>query len=456
MPRVDAEKRKWWILVAMGMVLGITVLDETVVGMALPTIRSELELSTASAHWAVNAYLLVFTGFVIVGGRLGDSLGHGEFFQFGVALFAAASLLAGLAPDGIWLISARALQGLGVAIVFPASFAMITAVFPQNERGRAFGIATTVAGVFMAMGPLVGGFFSEFLSWRWIFWINLPIMAAIALVVWAAWPKPDERPRLGHALSPAALDYPGLVTLVAGLCALVIALMQGEEWGWGAPVTLSLLLGGTLAIALFVLLEARRPRPLVDLELFRNATFDGAILVFFAFQFNKMAVFVFVALYLQEVVKMNATAAGLLVLLAVVPALLSSAPAGRLADRWGSRRPALAGLLVNGAALAVIGALAPLARYDLMILPLVVWGATLPFLAVSARRAVMQAVPPAQHGQAGGINLTVQMLGGTLGVALCGAIYAATGDFRLVFLASGAQAGLMLIVAWFSLDRHEG
>ncbi len=210
----------------MSGVLGLVVLDETVVGVALATIQRDLAMSQVASHWVVNAYLLTFTCFVAIGGRLGDSLGHHGFFVFGVAIFGLASLAAGFAQNGAWLIAARALQGIGAAIVFPASWAMLTSVFPVERRGTAFGIQTTVGGTFMAMGPLVGGVFTETLSWRWIFWINLPVVAVIAAIVWAAWEAPPQKSQ-----TPSAIDTPGLITLVGGLSALVIALMQGAEWG---------------------------------------------------------------------------------------------------------------------------------------------------------------------------------------------------------------------------------
>jgi EmrB/QacA subfamily drug resistance transporter len=445
---IDDRTRKWWILAAMSGVLGLIVLDETVVGVALATIQPELAMSQVESHWVVNAYLLTFTCFVAVGGRLGDVLGHRGFFVTGVAIFGLASLAAGLAPSGAWLIAARGLQGIGAAVVFPASWAMMTSIFPAEQRGTAFGIQVTVGGLFMSMGPLLGGLFTETLSWRWIFWINLPVVAVIAAIVWSAWKAPPAECR-----GPSKIDWPGLFSLVGGLTALVTGLMQGAEWGWGAPATLALLCAGVVLLALFIVWERRTAHPLIQLGLLRDATFTGGILVFFMFQFNKIAVFVFIALYLQDALGFSPIDAGLVVMLAVVPTLVTSLLSGRAADRFGSRRPLFIGLSLNGAALILVALATTVHSVALLMAPLVVWGAMLPFIAVSARRALMSAVPKAQQGEASGVNLTVQMLGGTVGMALCSALLVATGTYWSLFLMTGALVFALLVVAWFTVER---
>lgn len=442
--------RRWWILAAMSGVLGLIVLDETVVGVALPTMRQDLGMLQVAAHWAVNAYLLTFTCFVAVGGRLGDDYGHRDVFVAGIAIFGLASLAAGSAPDGGWLIAARAAQGIGAAVIFPSSWAMMTATFPPEQRGTAFGIQTTVGGIFMATGPLIGGFFSQSISWRWIFWVNLPVVAVIAVVVMLVWkPSLDA----GRRAAAGGFDAAGLVTLIAGLVALVIALMEGSGWGWDAPLTLALLGGGVFLLALFTVMELRRADPLIELGLLRNATFTGGTLVFFMFQFNKIVVFVFVPLYLQDVLHRSPVVAGLAVMIAVLPTLVTSLASGRLTDRYGSRWPLLAGLVLNGLAVVFLGFATVLDSYALIVAPLFVWGAMLPFLAVPSRRALMGAAAKALQSQASGVNLTIQMLGGTIGMALCGTLYATTGSFRLVFLVTGAVVLATILVAWPLIER---
>ncbi len=454
MQLINDQNRKWWMLGAMSGVLGLIVLDETIVGVALATIRTDLDMSQVASHWAVNAYLLTFACFVAIGGRLGDSHDRTGVFVIGAAIFGVASLAAGFAPAGGWLIAARALQGVGAAVTFPASLAMITNIFPPEQRGAALGIQTTVAAVFMSMGPLVGGFFAETISWRWIFWINLPVIAGIACVVHAARTRPPQEERPLTATGAGSFDFVGLVTLVVGLTALVIAFMQGSEWGWGAPAVLALIGGGVVLLAFFAVTETRRSDPLIEIGLLRIATFTGGNLVFFMFQFNKMVVFVFVALYLQNVLRASPIDAGAALLIAVLPTLFTSLFAGKAVDRFGSRWPLLIGLLVNASALALVALATTYDRYALIVAPLVVWGATLPFIAVSARRALMSAVPEAQRGQASGVNLTIQMLGGTIGMAICNTLLATTGDYRLIFLVTSALLFLNVLLAWMMIERH--
>ncbi|MDA4847402.1 MFS transporter [Hoeflea poritis] len=443
------ENRPWWLLGALSGVLGLTVLDETVVGVALPTIRSDLAMGQLASHWVVNAYLLTFTCFVAFGGRLGDALGHGRVFQAGAALFALASLAAGLAPTGGYLIAARALQGIGAAVIFPVSMAMVTVSFPPEKRGTAFGLQTTVGGIFMSSGPLIGGLFSQELSWRWIFLINLPIVLVIACVVLATWQSTDEN----NSKAGERFDTAGFATLLVGLVALVVFLMQGPEWGWTNPSVLMLLVIGLLLMIAFVFIELRRPDPLIELDLLAIRTFTGGTLSFFVFQFNKIVIFVFVAMFLQEKLGRTPVASGLAVMIAILPTLLTSLITGRLTDRLGARPPLMLGFAVNGAAVLLIGLLSTLENYWLVVLPLILWGASLPFASIPARRALMGAVPKPKHGQASGINLTIQMFGGTIGMALCGSILAATGSYQLVFMITGCLVLATVFVIWSMVER---
>jgi len=454
MTGIDDGNRRWWILAAMSGVLGLVVLDETVVGVALPSIRTELGMSQVAAHWAVNAYLLTFTCFVAIGGHLGGRFGYRGVFVSGIAIFGLASLAVGSAPAGDWLIAARAVQGIGAAVIFPSSWAMMTATFPPEQRGQAFGIQTTVGGIFMSTGPLIGGLFAAAISWRWIFWINLPVVVLIAAIVLLAWKPAKDGADAGRSAEHDGFDTTGLVTLVAGLIALVIALMEGAGWGWGAPVTLSLLCAGVVLLALFTVTELSRRVPLIEIGLLRNATFAGGTLVFFMFQFNKIVIFVFVPLFLQDVLHRSPITAGIAVMVAVLPTLLTSLLSGKLTDRFGSRRPLLVGLVLNGAAVVFLGFAAVADSYAMVVAPLVVWGASLPLLSVPPRRALMGAVAPSQQSQASGVNLTIQMLGGTIGMALCSTLLAATASFQLVFLVTGCVVLATLPLAWLTIERR--
>lgn len=446
---------RWWILLATSLVLGLVVLDETVVGVALPTIRAELSLSDIGSHWVVNAYLLSFTCAVAVGGWLGDRFGRGRLFLCGIALFGVGSLIAGFASEGWVLLGGRGVAGLGAALAFPAGFAITTSLFEPEERGVAFGLQTTVAAIFMASGPLVGGFFAEMVSWRWIFWVNLPLVAIISATVLAAWlPALDHKAAEAVRKARGPFDIAGLATLIVGLTALTLALMEGGDWGWRSPATLGVLCAGIAGLAAFVWIELRTKSPLIELDLLRIPAFTGGVLVFFMFQFDKIVVFIFLPLYLQTAMGFSPIASGLPLLVSVLPTLATSLLAGKLADLLGPRRLILFGLSVNGAALLVLFLATARGHIPAIVGALIAWGAVLPFLAVVSRRTLMSAVPAPLQGQASGVNLTFQMTGGTTGLALASALLAATANTPLVFGLTGVLVLAMLPVATLTMRQQ--
>ena len=445
----DENRSRWWILIAMGGVLGLIVLDETVVGVALPSIRHDLEMGQVASHWVVNAYLLVFACLIVGAGRFSDIVGIRNLFLAGTVVFGLASFACGFATSGTWLIVARSVQGIGAAAIFPLALSIISAVFPAEERGKALGIVSMIATFFIAAGPFVGGLFTEFFSWRWIFWVNLPFVAMVGLIVMLAWheKRPEgQRPRF---------DVLGLLILIAGLGSLVFAVMQGPVWGWSDPLLLALLVAGVLIIIAFILVERRVTDPLVDIGLFLNATFSGSAVVIFTGQFVKLSVFVFGSLYLQDVVKLSPLGAGATLLAAVVLGPISAPIAGRVADRWGSRRPTLWGLALSGAAFVWIALVVNGSSYLYLLPPLVVLSGTGVFFFTPPLRAVMNAVPTDKAGLAGGISRGIQQVGGTVGMAVCGTLLATTGNFQIVFLATAVLIFAAWAIAWFTIERSE-
>lgn len=326
--------------------------------------------------------------------------------------------------------------------------AMVTIAFPKEQRGLALGIYGAIGTLFLALGPLVGGFLTDFFSWRWIFWINPPIAAGIALMVAAAWVDPPWEE------AAARFDYLGLILLVSGLGLFVFALMQGPEWGWSEPAIVALLIGGIAVLATFVVAERRIGTPLFDVDLFDSATFSFCNLVVFAAQFSKIAVIVFGAIYLQNALNMSPLEAGLALVAAVGPAPITAALSGRLADRLGARIPTLAGLTAAGLALVWIGFAIVWDNYWVLLPALLVWGAASPFLFMPPQRAIMNAAPVSKQGQAGGIAMTSQLLGGTIGMAVCGTLFVMTKDFRVVFLATAALMLAVLLIGWLAIERE--
>ena len=450
---INDNSRPWWILIAASSVLGLVVLDETVVGVALPTMRADLAMTEVASHWVVNAYLLTFTCFLALGGKLGDMLGRRKVFPVGAAIFLSGSLLAALAPSGGWLIAARGLQGIGAAVTFPASMAMVTQAFPPERRGTAFGVQTTIAGCFMASGPLVGGVFSQSVSWRWIFGINLPIVAIGAGILAAALAGSPATGPGGAARSSTRFDYWGLMALVAGLTGVTVGLMQSTDWGWTSPAVIGALVAGVAFVAAFVAIELTRADPLVELDLLTIPAFTGGNIVFAMFQFEKMIVFVFLALFLQHGLGRSPIEAGLVVSVAIVPTLITSRLAGKVRDRRGARVPLTATLVATAVTVILMGLGTVLQSQALIVAVLVVWGAIMPFIAVSARPALMGAVPAEKQGQASGVNLSIQMLGGTVAIAIASPLLILTGAYWPIFVLTGITTLIAAVAAWQMIDR---
>lgn len=447
MLNVSENTRKWWILAAMGGVLGIVVFDETVVGVALPTIDNELGLTLSESHWVVNAYLLVFAGLAAAAGRLGDIVGLKRLFVIGVLIFGLASLASGFAESGTWLVSMRAVQGVGAAVIFPASLAIITHAFPPEQRGMAIGIYGAIGTCFLSLGPIAGGFFSELISWRWIFWINPPIVVVIALMVLALWRDP---PREGGAIK---LDMPGALTLIAGLSLVVFAIMQGPDWGWQTIAIWAALAAGSIVLVLFIIIERRVPQPLIDVVLFKNGPFTAFNLTIFAAQFSKMAVFVFVALYLQNSLGVGALMAGVVLLASTVPTILTSLPAGKLLDQVGARVLVLRGAAASAAAMLCLVFAVIWQSYALLVPALIVWGGCMSFLFVPSLREVMNTVPPDKRGEAGGVSMTAQLLGGTVGMTACSTLFAMTSAYWPIYLVTGCLFLAVLTLGWLTIPN---
>lgn len=429
--------RHWWLLGAMSGVLGLIVLDETIVAVSLPRITTDLSMSTTAGHWVVNAYLLSFTCAVAIAGRFGDHFSRRGYFTAGAALFALASILAAIAFDGPMLIAARALQGVAAAVIFPTSIALITAAFPPETRGRAFGYQTTVGGIFMSSGPLVGGLLTDVLSWRMIFWIGVPVICVIVAALWHIWsPSYDTRGHTAPGSKPRT-DIIGPACLVAGLFGLVAYVMQAPEWGWLSVAALALILPGLILLALFLRTETTHSAPMLDLTLLRIRQFSTGVVIFAIFQLEKVAMFVFAAQFFQDALNRSAILSGLAVSVAILPTLITSSFIGKATDRFGSRPTLLIGAIVHGCAILLFALATTQASCLLAFVPLVLWGASMPSLAIPVRRVQLNAVPADKHAQASGINMTIQMLGGSLGLAACSALLAETGSYPLVFICVG-------------------
>src|SRR5207253_217331 len=264
------ENRKWWTLAAVSFGLFMIMLDNTVVNVALPAMQRALAIGSSELEWVVVGYALTFATFMLTGGKLADLYGRRRLFVVGLAIFTGASLACGLAPDASFLIGARVVQGVGSAIMNPATLGIITATFPPRQRGMAIGIWAGTSAMALAIGPLIGGFLTEKIDWSWIFFVNVPVgVLGILVARWAI----DETRDTSHE---QRLDLPGLLSSGIGLFALIYALIEANTYGWTSGRILALFALTLVALAVFVALESRQRLPMLDLSLFRNATFAGA------------------------------------------------------------------------------------------------------------------------------------------------------------------------------------
>ncbi|WP_420586757.1 MFS transporter [Ruegeria sp.] len=440
--------RRWWILGAMGAILGVILLDETVVGVALPTIQKDIGLSSLEAHWVVNIYLLVLAALAGAAGRLGDIVGTRALVVGGLLLFGLASFAAGFAQSGTALVVARAVQGVGAAAIFPLSLVLVSMSFDEADRGMALGIYGAIGTSFLALGPVVGGLLTDYLSWRWIFWINPPIVLVVACITWILWRDPPHRDESGF-------DWAGLLLLVGGLGLTVFGIMEGPERGWGRLDVLVPLILGIAMLILLVVTELRVKAPLIAMRLFSNGTFAASNMIVLLAQFVKIATFVFGAMYFQTVVGLSPLMSGVALLPAVVPPVLTAAFAGKAADLYGTRLPSLGGVLGTLIGL-IFMAIGMQAGVNLFVYAgLLLSGTAISFLFVPPQRAVMMSVPMGMQGQAGGIVLSSQLLGGTFGMAICSTTYAMTGSFQSVFWVTAVFSAVILIYAYLALAQTD-
>src|SRR5438034_11605283 len=289
------DNRRWWTLGAMCFALFMIMLDNTVVNVALPSIQKDLGATVSGLEWTVNAYTLAFAVLLVTGGRLGDLFGRRRMFLFGVVTFAASSGFIGFSQSEAWLVGGRAVQGIGAAFMMPGTLSIISNAFPPAERGKAIGTWAGVSAMALAIGPVVGGFLVEHVSWQSIFFLNLPVAALAVVVTLAA--APESRDETVERF----VDLPGVATLSIGLAALVLALVEANSWHWDSAREIALYGIALVGLTSFAVVERHRRVPMVDFSFFRSRTFFGANIVAFIVSFAMLAMFFFLALYMQTI-----------------------------------------------------------------------------------------------------------------------------------------------------------
>jgi EmrB/QacA subfamily drug resistance transporter len=415
--RLNDGNRRWWTLGAMCFALFMLMLDNTVVNVALPSIQRDLGTSLPALEWTVNAYTLTFAVLLVTAGRLGDIFGRRRMFLFGVVVFALSSAGIGLAPGDTLLIAGRAIQGVGAAFMMPATLSIVTNAFPPEERGRAIGTWAGVSGLALAIGPVVGGALTEYVSWRAIFFLNVPVaVGAVAVTLFAAHESRDDTVE-------RRVDVPGIAALSLALTGIVLALVEGNRWGWGSPAIVALLAGAAVALIAFVGIERRVRAPVVDFTFFRSRTFLGANLAGLIVSFAMFSMFFFLALYMQNILGYSPLQAGVRFLPTTLLVITTAPIAGRLADRIGSRRPMTAGLLLVTLAILLTTRIDVSSGYGRLVVPLAVMGVGLGLTMAPMSTAAMNAVSTTKAGVASGVLAMSRMVGGTFGVAVLGALF---------------------------------
>jgi EmrB/QacA subfamily drug resistance transporter len=418
---MTVNKRSLTTFVVTTIALFMVVLDNLVVSTAIPVIRTELDASLEELEWTVNAFTLAFAVFLLTGAALGDRYGRKRVFMIGVGIFTAGSVAAALAPSADALIAARALQGLGGAIVTPLTLTILSAAVPPERRGAALGAWSGIAGLGVAVGPLVGGAVVEGISWQWIFWINVPVgLALLAL-----------SPRLEESKGPdKALDLPGLGLVSAGALGVVWGLIHGNGDGWTSTGVLGSLAAGVVLLTAFVAYEARAAEPMLPMRFFRNRAFaaaNGASLLMYFGMFG--SIFLLVQFF-QTAQGHPPLEAGLLLLPWTAMELFIAPLSGALSDRIGGRPLMAGGLALQAAGLAWIAAVSTeTVGYESLVAPFVLSGIGMGMFFAPVANVVLSAVRPEEEGKASGANNAIREVGGVLGVAVLASIFGGAGGY---------------------------
>jgi EmrB/QacA subfamily drug resistance transporter len=411
-----------WTFAICSVAVFMTTLDNLVVTTAIPVIRRDLHAGINGLEWTVNAYTLVFAVLLLTGAALGDRLGRRRVFAVGLAIFTAASAAAALAPSIGALDAARAVQGLGGAIITPLTLTILSAAVPPNRRGLALGAWGGISGLAVAFGPLVGGAVVDGISWHWIFWLNVPI--GLVLI-------PLALLRLQETYGPSnRLDLRGLVLASAGLFGIVWGLVRGNQLGWGSAQIVGPIVAGAVLVALFVLWELRAPAPMLPMRFFRNRTFTLANGVSLFMSFGMFGAIFLLAQFFQTVQGYSPLGSGLRILPWTAMPMIVAPIAGALSDKIGGHKLLGVGLALQAAGLAWIAAVStPTTPYIEFVGPFTISGIGMALFFAPVANVVLSSVRPEEEGQASGANNAIRELGGVFGVAVLASIFTSYGGY---------------------------
>jgi EmrB/QacA subfamily drug resistance transporter len=435
---MPALERKWWTLIAVCTGIFMLLLDITVVNVALPDIQRSLHSSFSDLQWVVDAYALTLAAFLLTAGVVGDMFGRREVFAIGLCVFSVASLVCGLSTTSLMLNLARAVQGVGGAIMFAVSLALIAQAFQGRDRGTAFGVFGAVTGGAVAVGPLIGGAITSAIGWRWIFFVNVPI-GVFAVIVTVARVQESRDPHTRR------IDWIGFVTFSASLFMLVFALVRGNTAGWGSPQIVGLLCGAAVLMAVFLVAELVQREPMLDLGLFRRPAMVGVSAAAFTLSASVFALFLYLTLYIQDDLGYGPFAAGLRFLPITLLSFVVAPVAGRLTVRVQSRYLLGTGLLLVAGGLILMAMVEPDSGWTVLLPGFIAAGAGIGMVNPVLASSAISVVPPERSGMASGINSTFRQVGLATGIAALGAVFQSQMTHRVISSLLGSSGGRALL-----------
>ncbi len=440
---MDAEtihRRRWWTLLVLCFSLLVITLDNTILNVALPTLVEKLNATNSQLQWIVDGYTLVFAGLLLTAGTLGDRFGRKGFLQLGLAVFALGSLLSALATDPTQLIITRSIMGIGGAFIMPSTLSILTNVFKDDERGRAIGIWSGVAGVGVAIGPLAGGYLVDHIGWEAIFLVNLPIVAG-AIVAGAYLIPTSKDP------SHAKLDIPGAVLSIVALTSLVFGLIEAPSWGWTNATILGAFAIALVGFALFALRELHTEHPMLDISFFKNARFTAASaavsLVFFAmFGYSFL-----LTQYLQFVLEYSPSGAGLAMLPFALAMMITAPLAPRIVEKVGTKLVVTTGLTLAAISMLLQTQLTVESTYPSILWRMLLLSVGMGLTMAPATESIMGSLPLSKAGVGSAMNDTTRQVGGTLGVAIIGSVLSSVYGTKVIDVLSGTPAPQSAVAA---------
>lgn len=414
MLKLTKSNLKWWVIVAISPCLAIIYLDQTAVAVTLPQLQRDFGISEVMQQWVVNAYLLTLAILIVIGGRLSDIFGNRRSFLFGLSGFLLSSILCGIAPNGAFLIASRAIQGIFGAILIPNTSVVVINAFPAKERGKAMGVYVGSSAIFLALGPLIGGFFTEILTWRLVYLINLPLglfSMFIAMRVISR-KKPQQ--------INSKIDWYSATILAIATGALVTALMEAVDFGWTSPIIIGLFLAAIISYGIFFIREKANPNPLIDLQILREKMFLIASTLIFCINICVMTR-LFWSIFFQIVLDKTPIVAGLMTVPSTAMAMIFAPIAGQMLDRYGPRMPVISGLFALVIGLLWISIFISITNYWMLLIGTMFVGIGISLASACIFTPVISIIAIEHRGTATGLYNQIRQIGGTFGVAAIGA-----------------------------------